>query len=412
LEEQMRPTEFDADVAVVGLGAVGANALWRLTERGLRVIGIERFHPGHVLGSSHGKTRVFRVACLEHPNLVPLARRSRDLWAELQAASGAPVIRLSRSELQARFPQHQNLAPDHMSIRDPEAGVVHPEAGVVAAVNAARVAGATVYTDTKVTEIVLVDGGAVVTTPTGRFVVPQVVVTTGAWLNKLVPDLPLTPPRTPMMWFEPADRNDRSFRLESFPTFIRAVDAGNWIWGHGSGEGFAVKVGPDRDPNFREVDPDTVDRGISPADWNLVSELVAKALPGLDPVPVLTTTCMVAHSPDGHFQILRRRSAPDRWWRMQRSCVQTHQRHRRDHRPDRLRREAVHRCRLRGPEPVSPQLRSSASLSAPIHRVPGMTRSHSTLQQRRSAQHNTITIHTGMHVMPKNYEPNPGHLSD
>jgi sarcosine oxidase len=93
LEEQMRPTEFDADVAVVGLGAMGANALWRLTERGLRVIGIERFHPGHVLGSSHGKTRVFRVACLEHPNLVPLARRSRDLRAELQAASGAPVIR-------------------------------------------------------------------------------------------------------------------------------------------------------------------------------------------------------------------------------------------------------------------------------------------------------------------------------
>ncbi|KLK89667.1 hypothetical protein AA309_29950 [Microvirga vignae] len=332
----MRPREFDADIAVVGLGAMGANAAWRLAERGLNVIGIERFHPGHVLGSSHGKTRVFRVACLEHPNLVPLARRSRELWTTLQDLSGTPVIRntgavmigpessevisgtlaaatahdlpitrLTRNELQQRFPQHQNLAPDHVGIWDPEAGVVHPEAGISAAVDAARAAGATIYTDTKVTGIELIDGGVVVTTPTGRFTVAQVVVTTGAWLNKLVPNLPLTPLRTPMMWFEPADKNDPSFRLESFPTFIRAVDADNWIWGHGSGDGFAVKVGPDRDPNFREVDPDTIDRGISPVDWRLVSELVSKALPGLNPVPVLTTTCMVTHSPDGHFQIGR-----------------------------------------------------------------------------------------------------------
>ncbi len=332
----MRPVNFDADIAVVGLGAMGATAAWRLAERGLSVIGIERFHPGHVLGSSHGKTRVFRVACLEHPSLVPLARRSRELWTKLQEVSGTPVIRntgavmigpedseviagtltaatahdlpvtrLSRQELQKQFPQHQNLEPNHVGIWDPEAGVVHPEAGIVAAVNAARSAGATIYTDTKVTGIDLIDGGAVVTTPTRCFRVAQVVVTTGAWLNKLVPDLPLTPLRTPMMWFEPADRNDPSFRLESFPTFIRAVDADNWIWGHGSGEGFGVKVGPDRDPNFRKVDPDTVDRGISPADWRLVSELVAKALPGLNPVPVITTTCMVTHSPDGHFQIGR-----------------------------------------------------------------------------------------------------------
>jgi len=170
--------------------------------------------------------------------------------------------------------------------------------------------GATIYTDTKVTGIELIDGGVVVTTPMRRFTVVQVVITTGAWLNKLVSELPLTPLRTPMMWFEPADRNDRSFRLESFPTFIRAVDADNWIWGHGSGESFGIKVGPDRDPNFRKVDPDTVGRGISPADWRLVSELVAKALPGLNPVPVTTTTCMVTHSPDGHFLIGRPNDDP------------------------------------------------------------------------------------------------------
>src|SRR5260221_12316562 len=92
-DRKMHRAEFDADVAVVGLGAMGSSAAWRLAERGVGVIGIEQFNPGHVQGSSHGKTRVFRVACLEHPNLVPLARRSRDLWSDLQARSGTPVIR-------------------------------------------------------------------------------------------------------------------------------------------------------------------------------------------------------------------------------------------------------------------------------------------------------------------------------
>jgi len=223
----------------------------------------------------------------------------------LAAAHDLPVVRLTREELQQRLPQHRNPKLDHIGIWDPEASVAHPEAGINPAVDAARAAGATIYTDTMVKGIELIDGGVIVTAPMHRFTVDQVVVTAGAWLNKLVSELPLTPLRRPIMWFKPADRSDPSFGLENFPTFIHAVNAENWFWGHGSGNGFAVKVGPDRDPNYREVDPDTIDRGISPAGWKLVSELVSKALPGLNPIPVLTTNCMVTHSPDGRCQIGR-----------------------------------------------------------------------------------------------------------
>jgi sarcosine oxidase len=328
---------FDADVAVIGLGAMGASAAWRLAERGVSVIGLERFRPGHAQGSSHGKTRVFRVACLEHPELVPLARRSRELWAELQQRSGTevirnsgalmigpadspviagtlaaaethdlPVERLSREQIARRFPQHRNLAADYVGLWDPEAGVVFPEAGVIAAAEAARAAGARIFSDTRVTAVALEPDAVLVSTATRDFRVRQAVVTTGAWLGKLVPELPLKPLRTPMTWFRPREGTEASFALEDFPTFIRAVDDGdNWIWGHGAGDGFGVKVGPDRDPNFYEVDPDRIDRGISAADWKLVSELVASALPDLDPMPVHITTCMVTHSPDGHFQIGR-----------------------------------------------------------------------------------------------------------
>ncbi len=329
-------TQFDADVAVVGLGAMGSSAAWRLATRGVRVIGLERFRPGHVQGSSHGSTRLFRVACLEHPNLVPLARESGRLWTELQERSGTPIIditgglmigpkdsqviagtleagrvhnlgitELERDDLLAHFPQHQNLSASDVAIWDPEAGVVRPEAGVIAACDAARAAGAAIYSDAAVHDIELIDGGARVVTSTRTFTVNQVVVTAGAWLNKLVPDLPLEPIRTPMTWFEPKAIGDRSFDLTTFPIFIRAVDPNNWIWGHGSTAEHPVKVGPDQDPNFYPVDPDRIDRSISANDYRLISELVEVALPGLNPQPVRTTTCMITRSPDGQFQIGR-----------------------------------------------------------------------------------------------------------
>ncbi len=51
-----------AEVAVVGLGALGAATLYQLARRGVSAIGIDRFAPPHALGSSHGKTRITRAA--------------------------------------------------------------------------------------------------------------------------------------------------------------------------------------------------------------------------------------------------------------------------------------------------------------------------------------------------------------
>ncbi len=53
----MTAPQFQTDVVVVGLGAFGSAALWRLAARGVRVTGVERFGVGHALGSSHGATR-------------------------------------------------------------------------------------------------------------------------------------------------------------------------------------------------------------------------------------------------------------------------------------------------------------------------------------------------------------------
>ncbi len=74
-----------ADVIVVGLGAVGSAATLHLARQGKRVLGFDTWSPPHSNGSSHGETRITRLACGEGPEYTQFARRSHEIWRELEA---------------------------------------------------------------------------------------------------------------------------------------------------------------------------------------------------------------------------------------------------------------------------------------------------------------------------------------
>ena len=61
------PARFDT--IVIGLGAMGSAAAYQLAKSGQRVLGIDRFAPPHRFGSSHGETRITRLACGEGPRI-------------------------------------------------------------------------------------------------------------------------------------------------------------------------------------------------------------------------------------------------------------------------------------------------------------------------------------------------------
>src|SRR5688572_14075284 len=83
---------MNADVIVVGLGAMGSAACYQLAKRGARVVGIDRYSPPHSLGSTHGDTRITRLAIGEGEHFVPFAIRSHEIWRGLEVESGADLM--------------------------------------------------------------------------------------------------------------------------------------------------------------------------------------------------------------------------------------------------------------------------------------------------------------------------------
>src|SRR5438309_9491514 len=81
------------DVIVLGLGAMGSAAAYHLARQKKSVLGLDRFHPPHTFGSSHGQTRIIREAYFEHPVYVPLVQRAYELWSELESQTGRSLFR-------------------------------------------------------------------------------------------------------------------------------------------------------------------------------------------------------------------------------------------------------------------------------------------------------------------------------
>ncbi|MGI8578690.1 MAG: FAD-dependent oxidoreductase, partial [Nocardioidaceae bacterium] len=80
------------DVVVAGLGAMGSAAAYQLAKAGVNVLGIDRFLPPHTLGSTHGDTRITRVAIGEGLAYVPLVQRSHQIWRDIERQAEVQIL--------------------------------------------------------------------------------------------------------------------------------------------------------------------------------------------------------------------------------------------------------------------------------------------------------------------------------
>ena len=73
------------DITVIGLGVMGSATLYYLSkEKNLKILGIEQFESPHEYGSSHGESRIIRLAYSEAPFYVPFLFETYKEWKKLQ----------------------------------------------------------------------------------------------------------------------------------------------------------------------------------------------------------------------------------------------------------------------------------------------------------------------------------------
>jgi sarcosine oxidase len=292
-------------VAVIGAGVMGLATGWALRRRGHEAVVYEQFRIGHPRGSSHGRSRIFRLAYAE-PEYVRLAQESLPLWRELEAETGETILelnglvevvrsleestaetleacgvrweRLDRDEAMRRFPIH--VPEDSFVVVQPEAGIARADVALCAFAR-----------DLEVRETARVHPDEVDA--------DTVVVTAGSWINELLDEpLDVKVTRETLCYFRP----DTGGRPVPSVVSFKPDDHTHDMYSLADPK-YGLKVGahhegPEADPNVPgEPEPHLIRR---------ITEWARETYRLADPEPAGAETCMYTTTPDQSFILERR----------------------------------------------------------------------------------------------------------
>lgn len=332
------------DVIVLGLGAMGSAAAYQLARSGRRVLGIDQFRPPHTHGSTHGQTRITRLAIGEGLHYTPLALRSHEIWREIEqetdrnllTITGGLIISSPRSNAnlhvpaffkntiaaaqhyqidhevldaaaaRKRFPQF-NLSDDDIAYYEHQSGFLRPEECVSANLQLAARYGAQLHIDEKVLEFSDSGSGVSVRSDTGCYSAGRLVVSAGPWLPQLLQAelaCHFRVTRQVLFWFELA-QNPQRFAPGNCPVFIwerEGLRQAFYGFPAVSGAADGVKVATEQ--YLAATTPQTVDRAVSEEEIRtMYTDCIAPCLPDLGPRCLRAVTCLYTSTPDSGFVI-------------------------------------------------------------------------------------------------------------
>ncbi len=321
------------DVIVIGAGGVGSAALYHLARRGARVVGLDRFPPGHDRGSSHGQTRVIRLAYYEHPDYVPLLLRAYDLWHELEQVAGKKLFhqvgilggglpegelisgilrssakhgllveQLSAQEAALRWPGYR--MPDNFrGLFEARAGYLMVEDCVRAHAEAAIRAGAELHCGSAVRGWKIDSQGVTVETDHETLSADRLVITAGAWAGGMLLSLkvPFQVLRKPLFWYRTLNS---TYQLDSGCPCFMFETLGGIFYGVPQDSELGVKVA-EHTGGLAVDDPLHPDRTLHAADQRRIETCLAAHLPGVSSECTAHSVCMYTMTPDGHFVVDR-----------------------------------------------------------------------------------------------------------
>ena len=327
---------LDFDVIVVGVGSMGSAACYHLARRGAKVLGLEQFNIPHALGSHHGQSRMIRLAYFEHPDYVPLLRRTYELWRELERDSNTRLLHvtggiylgppnsklidgalkscrrynlghelLTGDAITARFSQF-SLPAHYQGLYETEAGFLLPQQAITAHAELALQHGAELHGLETVTAWSADANGVTVESNQASYRAGHVVFTSGAWSGSLLADLGvgLSVTRQVLAWFAP--QQHEPFALGTFPVWFmetetdREEGTGDGYYGFpifAGSLGFKVALHAKAD----SVDPRQPDRQIRDGDTAGLARFVSDHIPTAAGPLLSATVCLYTYSPDSHF---------------------------------------------------------------------------------------------------------------
>lgn len=336
----MKAVSFD--VVVVGLGAVGSATLYQLSKRGISALGIDQFEPPHTFGSSHGETRITRLAVGEGEEYVALAKRSHEIWEELEVLSGKKIrtqtggILLDSGvnpwskhgvegfwERTLRYAQNQQIShrvldlveantsypafqlpPTAKVYWEEEAGYLFPELAIETQLDLAKKQGATIWTSSKVKSIQSEGAQFRIEVEGKEVLVKQVVLTAGGWVKDFLSissKKRLKICRQVLYWL---GIEEGFTDWQRYPVWMWGYGAApeDFIYGFPSLDGKTIKMASE---SFVEVDhPDQLNREVTAEEqeifWNTK---VDGKLVGLKKQILKTSVCFYTVTEDSQFLI-------------------------------------------------------------------------------------------------------------
>jgi sarcosine oxidase len=308
---------------------MGSSAAYHLAKSGLRVLGLDRFQPPHIFGSSHGLTRIIREAYFEDPLYVPLVQRAYELWSDLEKQSGqqlllktgglmigppagALVAGASRSAEQHRL-EHEilnstnlgqkfpmfNVEDDPIAVWEPRAGILFPERAIQTHLDLAARLGSHLLFNNPVRKWEPFEKGVRVFTDGNSYTANHLVLSPGAWMNDLLSarKLPLSVERQVLYWFKSVSHREM-FQPDQFPIFIRQYAHDRFFYGFPDlGDG--VKVAFHHQGG--QVDPNALSQEVDSTEIDEMRRVLSKYLPTANGELQSTAVCMYTNTLDEHF---------------------------------------------------------------------------------------------------------------
>lgn len=320
--------------AVIGAGAVGSSAALHLARAGARVCVFEQFEPGHERGSSHGPTRLLRIAYFEHPDYTPLMRRCVFLWSALEGEANTclfaqtgvleagppegflvggvrkaaqlheiPLRFLTAREFEREFPWFRLNKGDE-AVVEREAGYVLAEKTVSVQLALAESHGARLHAGETALSWRSSAEGVHIKTQADDYVADRLVVAPGVWAPEFLgADVaPIAIREMSLYWVGATDARFKEER--GFLPFAVETGEGRMFYGFPAVDADGVKLG---DHTAGRSIPSPAARSGAPSDEDrkTLGDFLRAYAPGLPTAIGRQSTCLYELSPDEHFMIGR-----------------------------------------------------------------------------------------------------------